>query len=165
MPRATCGDVPTPSLRRPNEWQRMHTTAAPVTNAVKSPRARRCVRSYEARIQKILPKFCPSRPFVTAGNDVDCFGGQGCREQLVRGRESILLAEPEVQRSRTGIPSLYITPYSTFFVAFRKFARSPALKSGRLPYFLGENSAAEIGSEQAQAVEVAGKRGGVVERE
>jgi hypothetical protein len=48
----------------------------------------------------------------------------------MRGRESIRRSESKVQRPGAGVAGLYVAPYSTFFVGFRKFARLPRLSPG-----------------------------------
>src|SRR5258708_18143888 len=60
--------------------------------------------------------------------------------------------------------ALDVASYSAFFVGFRKFARLPSLKSRRMSDFGGQHPVAEVGSQQAQPIELVRMRGGVVQR-
>src|SRR5258707_13012191 len=60
--------------------------------------------------------------------------------------------------------ALAVAPYSASFVGFRKFARLPSLKSRRMSDFGGPHPVAEVGSQQAQPIELVRMRGGGVQR-
>src|SRR5271165_5910452 len=103
-------------------------------------------------IEEIVPELAPDRPVMASGHELRRGRGQRTREQSLRRAEPVFAAEPEVERRWWRMQALQVAPDVPLVIVLGERAGAPAPEPALSGDLGGDDAAAQIWGDQAQAV-------------